>query len=567
MTSKYDNIILLGDFNTEPTDTTLSNFCEIYDLKNLIKDKTCFKNPNKPSCIDLIITNRPKSFQNSMVIETGLSDFHKMCITVMKMYHSNQKPSIIHYRKFKDFNNDAFIKDLKTLLSKSFNEETIPFQALRESVNATLEKHTASKTRYNRANQAPYMSKKLGKEIMKRSPLRNKFLNTKSDLDRKVYNKQRNYVVSLLRKEKKEFYGNLNTSVLTEKKTVWKTVKPFLTEKSKKVSKIILTEEQQIISQDKQTVKIFNEYFISIPTLNMSTNQEFEYSDSPAEDLLLRIIGKYHNRPSIKLIKFKNKFQTFKFRETNIAEIKKFIENLDPKKTSQKSDTNTNILRKNAAFLAKYTCDDINSSIRSSKFHNELKEADIVLVHKKNSKLSKENYRPIILLQNISKVYERCLHDQMSEFFDNIFSKYQCGFRKGYSAQHCLLVMIEEWKKVVDNGGAFGALLTDLSKAFDCILHGLIIAKLEPYSFQIYALRLVYDYLSNRKQRVKLNETFSSWRDIEYGVPQGSILGPRLFNIHLCDLFYFLDDLDIASYADDTALYTVKKAKSLLLIH
>ena len=304
LTSKYDNIILLGDFNTEPTDTVLSNFCEIYSLQNLIKDKTCFKNPNKPSCIDLIITNRPNSFRNSMVIETGLSDFHKMCITVMKMYHSKQKPSIIHYRKFKDFNNDAFIKDLKTLLSKSFNEETIPSQALRDSVNATLEKHAPSKTRYTRANQAPYMNKKSCKEIMKRSRLRNKFLNSKSDLDGKAYNKQRNYVASLLRKEKKEFYGNLNTSALTENKTFWKTAKPFLTEKSKKFSKITLIEDNQIISQDKQIANIFNEYFINIPVLNMPTNQEFEYSDSPEEDPLLRIIGKYQNHPSIKLIKY-----------------------------------------------------------------------------------------------------------------------------------------------------------------------------------------------------------------------------------------------------------------------
>ena len=201
-----------------------------------------FQNPNKPSCIDLIITNRPNSFQNSMFIETGLSDFRKICITVMKMY-SKQKPSIIHYRKFKDFNSDAFIKDFKTLLSESFNEETIPFQALRESVNAALEKHAPSKTRYTRANQAPYMNKKLSKKIMKRSRLRNKFLNTKSDLDRKAYNKQRNYVVSLLRKENKEFYGNLNLSVLTENMTFWKTVKPFLTKRSKKVSKITLIED------------------------------------------------------------------------------------------------------------------------------------------------------------------------------------------------------------------------------------------------------------------------------------------------------------------------------------
>ena len=105
---------------------------------------------------------------------------------------------------------------------------------------------------------------------------------------------------------------------------------------------------------------------------------------------------------------------------------------------------NTNIIRKNAAFFAKYICNDINASIRSSNFHNELKEADIVPVHKKKSKLSKENYRPISILPNMSKVYERCLYGQTSEFFDNIFSKYQCGFRKAYSAQHCLLVMIME---------------------------------------------------------------------------------------------------------------------------
>ena len=147
LTSKYDNIILMGDFNAEPADTVVSDFCEIYNLKNIIREKTCFKNPNNPSCIDLIITNRPKSFQNSMVIETGLSDFHKMCITVMKMYYSKQKPTIIHYRKFKDFSNDLFMKDLQTLLTKSFNEEAIPFQALRESVNVTLKKHAPTKKR------------------------------------------------------------------------------------------------------------------------------------------------------------------------------------------------------------------------------------------------------------------------------------------------------------------------------------------------------------------------------------------------------------------------------------
>ena len=83
------------DFNAEHTGNTLTDFCEIYKLKYLIKDKTCTKNPNKPSFIVLIITNRSTSFQNSMVIETGLSDFHKMCITVIKMYYINKNLLLI----------------------------------------------------------------------------------------------------------------------------------------------------------------------------------------------------------------------------------------------------------------------------------------------------------------------------------------------------------------------------------------------------------------------------------------------------------------------------------------
>ena len=199
--SKYDNFMLIGDLNAEPTEAAVSDFCEIYNLKHLIKDKTCFKNPTKPTCIDLIVTNRPKCFQDTVVFETGLSDFHKMSVTVMKMYYAKQKPYLVHYRKFKNFCNDSFIKDTELLLSKPCDQQNVPFKILKESVNITLDKHAPLKKRYVRANQTPFMIKTLSKEIMKRSRLRNKFLNTKIDIDRKAYNKQRNYIVSLLRNE------------------------------------------------------------------------------------------------------------------------------------------------------------------------------------------------------------------------------------------------------------------------------------------------------------------------------------------------------------------------------
>ena len=170
-------------------------------------------------------------------------------------------------------------------------------------------------------------------------------------------------------------------------------------------------------------------------------------------------------------------------------------------------------------------------------FPGELKHADIKLIYKKESRNEKENYRPVSILRNLSKLFERCMHDQLKDYFEKILSKYQCGFRKGFSTQHCLLVMIEKLRKSLDSGEASAALSTDLSKAFDCLPHDLLIAKLHAYGIKKGSLKLLFSYLKNRKQRVRLNNTYSEWIDILFGVPPGSILGPLLFNIFLCDLF------------------------------
>ena len=122
---------------------------------------------------------------------------------------------------------------------------------------------------------------------------------------------------------------------------------------------------------------------------------------------------------------------------------------------------------------------------------------------------------------------------QLSEFFDNILSKFQFGFRKGYGTQHCLLLMLEIWKGASDNDKAFGVLLTDLWKGFDCLGHDLLIAKLHTYGLDIDSLNVLQDYLSNRKEGKKVDSFYSSWEAILSGVPQGSIRRP-FFSIFLC---------------------------------
>ena len=148
------------------------------------------------------------------------------------------------------------------------------------------------------------------------------------------------------------------------------------------------------------------------------------------------------------------------------------------------------------------------------------------------------------------------MFDQMYSYFNQILSKHQCGFRQGHSTQHSLLLMVEKLKKCLDNSGVRGMLLTDFSKAFHCLRHDLLIAKLAAYGFDQPSLCFIFSYFSDRTQRIRANNAYSSYTNFKYGVPQGSIIGPLLFNVDICDLFLGDYKCDIASYADDNTLYT-----------
>ena len=180
-----------------------------------------------------------------MILETRLSDFHKMALTVMKVLYKRQKPTIMTYRSYTNFSNELFMADVQNRIFQVTSENNdLEFDVFKAVLNEAVQKYPPIKRRHIRENQAPVINKTINKEIMKRLQLRNKFLNTKSDIDRKTCNKQHNLCVSLIRREKKNFFNNISTHDITDNKTFWKIVKPFFTDKIQTKSKITLTEKK-----------------------------------------------------------------------------------------------------------------------------------------------------------------------------------------------------------------------------------------------------------------------------------------------------------------------------------
>ena len=382
-------------------------------------------------------------------------------------------------------------------------------------------RHAPRKRKLARGNQMPFITKDLSKAIMKRSRLRNSSLKNRTEQNKTLYTKQRNYCVSLLKKSKKKYFANLNEKDILDNKLFWKTIKPSFSDKIMTSDRINLSGKGELVKTELETAEVLNKFFSNIVNnLEILKYSKYQSFIDNIEDQTLRAILKYKNHPGI--IAIQNKFKggdVFYFRELEKEEIQKEIHNLNNIKASQHSDIPTKIIKSNSDIFSDFLYVSINSSIKSL-FSSCLKTADITPIYKKGKRDLKDNYRPVNFTGVLSKLYERSMFKQISEFFENIFSKIQYGFRKGHSTQQCLLAMLEKWKRSVDIGKAFGALLTDLSKAFDCLEHELLIAKLDANGFSLLALRLIHDYLSHRKQRTRVNNSYSEWLAVMFWVPQ-----------------------------------------------
>ena len=321
-----------------------------------------------------------------------------------------------------------------------------------------------------------------------------------------------------------------------------------------------------MISDDSKISEILNNQYVNvveISTGSAPTNLgDFDLTNKESiKDYIAKIISHYDEHPSIKMIREQKQKQNielpdFKIPLATVEDINKILKKLNVKKSPGPGLILPELVKYVADIIDEPLKEIINEIISEHIFPDIAKIAHVTPGFKsgKKDRQDKVNYRPISGIGTFSKIIERYIEIKVNEYVESFLSIFISAYRKKYSTNNVLIRLIETWRVNLDNKKFVGAVLMDLSKAFDCVPHDLLIAKMHAYGFDLETLMLFFTYLKNRKQGVKVNNTIHSFMTMVSGVPQGSILGPMLFNLFINDITYFFEHSDLINYADDNTI-------------
>jgi len=550
ISSRYDDYVFIGDFNMNffEQKSRIHDICSTHGLHNLIKSPTCWKG-NVGTMIDLFLV--PKSdktrFLKGYSEDIGTSDFHSLILIPMRKYLPVKPKEFTYYRNVKKINYEQVRTDLLDLLQKVryFHNAEESFNNFHQCLSSIFNKHAPILKRKCEKKSFPIMNTKLRCGILYRNRLRNRFYKTKSITLYALYKSARNKVTQIKRDIVSSYFQR-KCKGATSNKHFWNTINPFLSQKMRLKNNIILKDDDKIVTDPINLCNIFCDFFS-----NIGVTMEPENNNRP----LFSIIHDNLKHPSIETIKKKCAFtHPFTLKETNIVKMKEAIQNLATKKAAGCDDIPPIFIKTLKNDISEVLVILFNNCIRDRIFPSSLKMANITPVYKKKDRLNKDNYRSINLLPIISKLFERLIADQIEVHCKTFFHPMLSGFRKKYGCSDLLCKLLSDWKSNLDNKKFIGVIAIDLSKAFDCMPIGLLLSKLYAYGFSYDTCFLLKSYLCSRKQRVKIGNNYSQWASPSCGVPQGSILGPALFNIFLNDILYSQLYSSIYNYADDNTL-------------
>ena len=385
-------------------------------------------------------------------------------------------------------------------------------------------------------NRKPWLTNGLKSAIDTKNKLFYTMRKNPTEINTLNYKSYKYFLTKLLRKKERDYYDTLLDKYKSNLKKSWNVIKSVINRhKTKNAMEMSIRVNDSVIKDGKLIADNFNRFFVNVgPNLSRLIPNS---SANPADCI-------------------SNNTNTIFINETNETEILNIIRNM--KEGSVGPDgISTKILKQTVTLIVKPLVHTLNLSLCQGYFPTALKTARVIPIYKSGDPMEMKNYRPVSVLNVLSKVFEKVMYNRLFDFFDtnNSLYKMQFGFRRLHNANIALSYLLDKIISSLDRGDFVIGTFIDLSKAFDTVNHTILQAKLYKYGVRGCALDWVKSYLEKRSQYVCCNSYESSMHEIRCGVPQGSILGPLLFLIYVNDIMQVSTKVMPLLYADDTNLF------------